>query len=65
MLIIFFANKILELSKIRTLSKIVMNYYPNLQKSVLRKGPNLPKAPPRAIQNISVLQLTRKECIKA
>ena len=52
----FFANKILELSKFRTLSKIILKYHPKLQKFVLRKCPNLKKVP---ASEVRLVQVTR------
>ena len=52
-------QKILELLKFRTLSKIILKHHPKLQKFVLQKCPDLQKVPPRGVL---VVQVTRKVC---
>ena len=63
MLMKFFADKVLEFSKFRTLSKTILKHQPNLQKFVLRKRPNLKKVPPREVRKIPAVQVTQKLCI--
>ena len=62
MLMKFFENKILELSKFRALSKIILKHHPNFQKFILRKCINLKKVPPKEVPKIQVVQVTRNMC---
>ena len=55
-----FANKILELSKFRTLSKNILKHHSKRQKRVFPKCPNQKIVPLREVPKIPVVRVTRK-----